>query len=109
MMSLVQSKYFDELISLIVGQLTPLLISFVKGNRWSNKQAMLLTMLVCTVVGALTSAGAHSLILHETMTLDDWIGNALVVYMSATAAYKLYFENSRANATAESIGPFNKE
>lgn len=109
MMSLLGSQYLDELISLIVGQITPLLISFFKGNTWSDRQAMILTIVICTIIGALSSLASHALVLHETMTVDDWIGNALVVYTSATASFKLYFQKTEANATAESIGPFNKE
>jgi cytochrome c biogenesis factor len=103
------SPYFGPLISLLAGQFVPVLVSFVKDKTWSNRQKMLLTMFVSVAVGAITALAENAVQVNATMTVDDWIKNVLAVFSSATAAYKLYFENTRANETLERIGPFADE
>lgn len=104
-----ESSYFGPLLSLIVGQFVPALISLVKDREWSDRQKMILTIVVSAIVGALTALAENAVQVNTTMTADDWLKNMLAVFSSATAAYKLYFQNTDANKTLERIGPFADE
>jgi hypothetical protein len=106
MQSLFESEYFGTILSLIAGQFVPGLISFIKNKEWSDAQKMALTIGVCALVGVLTALGENALKVNGTLTIDDWLKNALAVYGSATAAYKIYFQDTRTNETLERIGPF---
>jgi hypothetical protein len=96
----------DELISAFLGLATPMIISWFKGNHWSDRQAMIVSLVICICVGALSSIATHAFVLKEQMTYEDWASNALVVFTAATAFYKIHFENTRLNQTLEARGPF---
>jgi hypothetical protein len=102
------SRALDELISLLLGLLVPMLVSWYKGNTWSDRRRMLASLVICTIVGALSALTTHTLVFHETMTLNDWLTNATAVFTSATAFYKLHFQNTRTNEKLEQRGPFSE-
>lgn len=101
-------EHLDELISLILGVFTPAVISWFKGNTWTKRQKMLLSLAISTSIGSLTALTTHSLILHEAMTLEDWISNCTVIFTTATATYKLYFEDTDLNHQLEDNGWFSQ-
>lgn len=102
------SKHVDELLSLLVSQGVPYLISYYKGNQWTDRQRMLLTVFICLFAGILSSLMTHALYYKDVMTLDDWISNALVVFTGATVAYHTYFATTQVNKRLEEKGPFNE-
>lgn len=108
-MSDTTKQVLDLVINLLVGNLVPFLISYIKDTRWSDRQKMLLAIGVSVVIGILSSLLTNGLILHREMSLDDWMANILAVYGGATAAYKLWMQKTETNTTLEQIGPFKSD
>lgn len=87
-------RYLPELISLLLGPFTTYVISRVKRLTWSKESRFLAAMLIAFIIGMANAYIVGDVIIGRTLTLDDWVLNAMAVFTSSQAAYKLYFEDS---------------
>lgn len=101
-----EHPHLDQLISLLVGPFATWLISYIKGRTWTTKQRFIVAVAVSLFLGMLTAYVTNDLVLSQGMTWDDWIGNGLTVFLSATATYKLWFENTKTEDELKRKGPF---
>lgn len=97
---------WDEIVSFVLGFGVPLAVSYFKATHWTDRQAMILSLVICAVAGAFSSIGTHALIYHTDMTVNEWLTNATVVFTAATAFYKIHFQTTQTNAVLEAKGPF---
>jgi putative effector of murein hydrolase LrgA (UPF0299 family) len=97
----------DELISFVVAFFVPIGVSYIKGNRWTPQAKHALSILISVVVAAATSFVSHAFVINDVMTLNDWAGNALIVFSTAIAFYELHFKYTPTNQRLERKGPFS--
>lgn len=90
----------NELADIAIGQLVPLLISWLKSNRMPDWLKVVLTLLVSIAVGAVKTLIAAYLA-GQPITLDSLLGSVGIIMASATVAYKTWFQNTPLNANLE--------
>lgn len=76
----------QEFISLAVGVLMPLVISFLKSRTWPDAVKVLLSLLCCVIAGACVAYATGGL------TWGAWAADAGLVFTAATVVYKAWFK-----------------
>jgi hypothetical protein len=76
--------------AILVGAAMPVVISALKSAAWPTKAKFLLAVVVCAVAGAGTAYFAGQL----SLTWERALVDVAIVFTSATAVYKLWFEDT---------------
>lgn len=90
-----------ETISLILGLLTPILVSWLKQKAWQRETKLLLAFTVCCAVAATQVIGDAVI----TGTLDVASMPTLVAYVFSAAilSYQLHWQRTDLNAKLEAM------
>jgi len=89
-------------ISIVQGLLLPFVVSFLKGQQWSNNVKLLFSMAVSLVVSALT------LLVQNDFNWNYLLANAALIWSSAQVVYKTWFQNTTVETKLTNALPWSK-
>ena len=75
----------------LVGLILPPIIDFINTRITDSRVRWVVSVVICALVGVLLNIGE--------LDLADWAKSSSVIFLSAQAAYKLYWEKSQARET----------
>ncbi len=76
------------LVNTLVGQVMPILTELLNGRVQNSRVRWLIAMAISIILGAGTT------LLDGTFNKNDILGSVAVVFISANAAYNLWFKGS---------------
>lgn len=88
-----------SLVSILVGFIVPLLVSFLKDVKWSRRTKYVFSMAVSVV-----AAAANMFLQGELHSWFDLVVQAAVVWGVAQVNYKTWFGDTALNVTLENAG-----
>jgi hypothetical protein len=90
----------NELADIVIGQLMPILISWLKSNKMPDAWKVVLSLAASIAVGAVKTLIAAYLT-GTPITLQSLLGSIGIIMTSATVAYKTWFEHTPLNERLE--------
>lgn len=89
-------------VSVILGLILPFVVSFLKGQQWSDNTKMLFSMGVAIV------AAAATLLVQNDFDWNALLTNAATVWATAQLLYRTWFQNTSAEVKLASALPWSK-
>lgn len=90
------------IVSIILGLVLPFVVSFLKGQQWSENVKMLFSMGVAIVAAAIT------LLVQNDFNWESLLANSATVWAMAQVLYKTWFQTTNAEGKLAAMLPWSK-
>lgn len=90
----------SEFVDIAIGQLLPIFISWLKRSTWPDALKVVLSLIVCVVIGTIKAAVLHRLDVGD-FSAEAVAKTAGIIFTSATVAYKTWMQDTWLNARLE--------
>lgn len=91
------------IISIVEGLLLPVLVSFLKGQQWSQNVKLVFSLAISIVIAIITLA-----IQSNGFNWRELLANAATIWAAAQVVYNTWFKDTATQASLAAMLPWSK-